>query len=164
MYNRYIKELPIYKVHFDDKEKHQLYISSRTGEVQQFTTQSERIWAYVGVIPHKLYIPALRENTGLWTDVVAVLSVICLLVGISGLYVGLDVCVRRYRKTKIFRSPYRNKMYRWHHVSGIIFSIFIISWSLCIRWLVNFDFPSMYTKSLLCFSDLVFKFPLVLPK
>lgn len=130
MYNRYIKELPIYKIYFDDEEKHQLYISSKTGEVQQFTSFSERAWAYIGAIPHKLYIPALRKNTKLWADTVTVFSLIALFVGLSGLYVGIDACVRRYKNRKKIESPYRKKAYRWHHILGIIFSLFIITWSI----------------------------------
>lgn len=130
MYNRYMKELPIYKVHFDDDEKHQLYISSRTGEVQQFTSFSQRAWAYMGAIPHKFYIPTLRKNTRAWTDTVTVLSLISLLVGITGLFVGIDACVRRYRRKRRIQSPYKIKVYRWHHILGIIFGFFIITWSI----------------------------------
>lgn len=130
MYNRYMKELPVYKVYFDDEEKHQLYISSKSGEVQQFTSFSERAWAYIGAIPHKFYIPALRKNTRVWADTVTALSLVCLFVGITGLYVGIDVSVRRYRYKKRIQSPYRRKAYRWHHILGIIFSFFIITWSI----------------------------------
>lgn len=130
MYNRYMKELPIYKVYFDDKEKHQLYIASKTGEVQQFTSFSERVWAYLGAIPHKLYIPALRKDTRVWANTVTVLSLISLFVGLTGFLVGIDACVRRYRNKKRIQSPYKRKAYRWHHILGIIFSFFIITWSI----------------------------------
>lgn len=130
MYNRYMKELPIYKVHFNDEEKHQLYISSGTGEVQQFTSFSQGAWAYIGAIPHKFYIPALRKDTRVWADTVTVLSLISLLVGITGLYVGIDACVRRYRRKRRIQSPYKRKAYRWHHILGIIFGFFIITWSI----------------------------------
>lgn len=130
MYDRYQKELPIYKVHFDDKEKHQLYISSKTGEVQQFTSFSQRVWAYIGAIPHKLYIPALRKNTRLWTETVTVLSLTGFFAGITGLFVGIDAYIRAYRKKKKIKSPYKKKIYRWHHVLGVIFSFFIITWSI----------------------------------
>ncbi len=130
MYNRYEKELPIYKFYFDDEEKHQLYISSHSGEVQQFTSSSERFWAYIGSIPHKLYIPALRKNTETWINTVTVLAIIGLLAGISGIYVGIDACVRRYRKKKTLESPYRKKWYKWHHITGLVFGLFLISWSV----------------------------------
>ena len=42
------KELPFIKFYFSDNEKHELYISSRTGEVLQYTTQKERFWSWMG--------------------------------------------------------------------------------------------------------------------
>lgn len=130
MYNRYIKELPIYKVSFDDKDGHQLYISSQSGEALQFTSFSERMWAYVGAIPHKLYIPALRQNTKLWADTVTVLAIICLLACLTGVYVGIKAYMIRYKKTKKLGSPYKKTSFKWHHILGIIFGIFLITWSI----------------------------------
>lgn len=130
MYNRYMKELPIYKIHFDDNEKHQLYISSRTGEVQQYTTFSERAWAYVGAIPHKLYFPILRKHTEVWAETVTVLSILCLVAILTGVYLGVNVIIRSYKKSKKIESPYRKQSYRWHHILGLIFSLFLITWCI----------------------------------
>lgn len=130
MFNRYIKELPLYKVYFDDPEKHELYISSRTGEVQQFTNRKERIGSYFGFIPHKLYIPALRGDSKRWAQTFTILSIIALIVGITGVYVGIDAYVRQYRRTKKATSPFRKKAYVWHHVFGIVFGLLLITWSI----------------------------------
>lgn len=130
MYNRYINELPIYKVHYDDEAGNELYISSRSGEVQQFTTFSERAWAYVGAIPHKLYFPFLRKHTKLWADVVTVLSLICLASILTGIYVGIEVYVKNYRKNRKLQSPYKKMSYKWHHIAGMVFCIFLITWSI----------------------------------
>lgn len=130
MYNRYMDELPIYKIHFDDKASNQLYISSRSGEVQQFTSFSERTWAYVGAIPHKLYFPFLRKHTKLWADVVTVLSLICLASILTGIYVGIEVYVKTYRKNRKLKSPYKKLAYKWHHIAGMVFCIFLVTWSI----------------------------------
>lgn len=130
MYNRYIDELPIYKITYDDEAGNQLYISSRSGEVQQFTTFSERAWAYVGAIPHKLYFPFLRKHTKLWADVVTVLSLVCLVSILTGIYVGIEVYVKNYRKNRKLQSPYKKMSYKWHHIAGIVFCIFLITWSI----------------------------------
>lgn len=130
MYNRYVNEMPIYKVYFDDAEKHQLYISSRTGEVQQFTGQSNRTWALLGSIPHKLYIPALRADSKLWANTITTLAVICLIAAITGVYAGLRITIKNYKKSKSIASPYRKQWYKWHHVAGLIFGLFVISWSI----------------------------------
>ena len=45
LYSRYERELPIYRFSFDDDERHQIFVSSRTAEVLQSTTRSQRMWA-----------------------------------------------------------------------------------------------------------------------
>lgn len=130
MYSRYIKEMPIYKVYFDDSEKHQLYISSRTGEVQQFSSRSQRFWAWFGAIPHKLYIPALRENSTVWSNTITTIAVICLITSLAGIYLGVETWIRNYSRTGKSGTPYRKKWYRWHHIAGLIFGVFVVSWSL----------------------------------
>jgi len=59
------KEFPIYKFHFNDPEKHQLYISSVSGEVLQYTDQKSRFWAWLGAIPHWVYFTWLRQDSAL---------------------------------------------------------------------------------------------------
>ena len=66
MYSKYDKLMPIYKFYFDDKEKHELFISGCTGEPQQLTTRSDRFWAWVGAIPHKFYITSVRNDIPTW--------------------------------------------------------------------------------------------------
>jgi hypothetical protein len=63
MYTRYLNEMPIYKLYFTNPEKQQLYISSKTGEVLQFTDKAQRSWAWLGAIPHKFYFPFIRQHT-----------------------------------------------------------------------------------------------------
>lgn len=120
------KEFPIYKFHFDDAEKHQLYIGSKSGEVLQFTTRSERIWAWLGAIPHWVYFTQLRQDTALWGITVIWLSGIGCLMTIAGLWVSIDVWQRSRKGGKGF-SPYRKKWYHWHYVTGIVFGLFVLT-------------------------------------
>lgn len=64
------KELPIYKYHFDDPERHQLYLGSQTGRVLQFTSRKERVWACFSAIPHWVYFTRLRQELQTWWAVV----------------------------------------------------------------------------------------------
>ncbi len=48
----YKREFPIYKFYFDGPEKYQLYVSSRTANILQFTDSDNRFWAWFGAIPH----------------------------------------------------------------------------------------------------------------
>lgn len=130
MYDKYTKELPIYKVHFDDSERHQLYISSRTGEVQQFTNKNERLWAYIGSIPHKLYIPALRQHTDVWINTLTVLASLCFIVCLSGIIIGVRAYYIRYKRGKGISSPYKKRWYKLHNTLGIVFGIFLLAWAI----------------------------------
>lgn len=129
MYSKYEKELPIYKFYFSDDEKRQLYISSRSGEVQQFTDKDSRFWSWVGFIPHTLYIPALRKHTQTWILTITVLASLGLVMCIAGVYVGIDAYYRRYKRKGKFESPYKKRWYWWHHVVGLIFGIFLLTWA-----------------------------------
>lgn len=130
MYSKYEKELPIYKFYFADENGSQLYIASKSGDVQQFTTSVQRFWAWIGAIPHTLYIPALRKHTQLWIDTITLLAMIGLVMCIGGIYVGVDAYYRRYKSKGKFESPYRKKWYWWHHVVGLLFGIFLLTWAV----------------------------------
>lgn len=129
MYTRYTNEMPIYKFYFDDNDKHQLYISSRTGEVQQYTDKNQRFWAWVGAIPHKFYIPVLRKNTDTWIMSLTVGGIIAFVATLSGMYLGIYAIYRKYKVRKKVGSPYKKKWYKWHHISGLIFGVFLTTWA-----------------------------------
>lgn len=120
-------DLPIYKYYFDDAEQHQLYQSSQTGRVIQFTTHSERVWAWLGAIPHWVYFTWLRQDAELWTQVVIWLSGAGCIMVISGLWVGLVRWRQRRKQQKTGITPYKKKWYRWHHVLGLVFGLFALT-------------------------------------
>jgi len=130
MYSSYKRKMPIYKYQFDDDAKHQLYIAANTAEVLQLTNKNERLWAYIGAIPHKLYFPFLRRNTSAWIHTLTTFGIILLIVSITGFYIGIKISRKRYKTTRQLSSPYRKRTYRWHHIGGLIFGIFIITWSI----------------------------------
>lgn len=121
------QELPIYKFYFADKDKHQLYISSQSGEALQFTDQNSRFWAWVGAIPHWIYFTNLRQDAAMWKGVVIWLSGIGCIMCLSGLILGIRTFVKQYRKNKRIRSSYRKFAYKWHHILGFIFGLFVFT-------------------------------------
>lgn len=138
------KEFPIYKFHFGDKEHHQLYIGSQSGEVLQFTTRSERFWAWLGAIPHWVYFTRLRQDAALWSKTVVWLSGIGCLMTIAGLWVGVDIWRRTRKQGKGF-SPYRKRWYHWHYVTGIVFGIFVLTF--CFSGMMSLaDVPAWLSK------------------
>lgn len=141
------KEFPIYKFRFADSDRHELYLSSRTGNVLQFTDRNSRFWAWLGAIPHWVYFTSLRQDTQRWIDVVIWLSGIGCFMCLAGLYLG----IRDYRfalrnkkrslesashplgskKRPLLSSltPYKKRWYRWHHLTGLVFGLFVLTFA-----------------------------------
>lgn len=123
------KEMPIYKIHFSDCDRSQFYLSSQDGEVLQYSNQSERFWAWIGAIPHWVYFKWLRQDIVLWKRTVVCLSALGCVMLIAGLWITVDV----WKKTRSSRSrrfsPYRKKWYHWHYITGIIFGLFVFTFT-----------------------------------
>ncbi len=118
---------PYYEVRLNDAEKTMLYVSSKTGEVRQRTTESLRLWSWLGAIPHWLYFTELRKDTALWTQAVIWTSLGgCFLVAL-GLFVGIRQFRRRHSTGKL-ASPYRGAKF-WHHMLGLVFGILVLTFT-----------------------------------
>lgn len=122
------KHFPIYKFKFTDEDKTQIYVSSVTGDVLQCTNREERFWAWLGAIPHWVYFTQLRQDVDLWIKSVVWLSALGALMTIAGLYIGIHGYRVSRKKQGKWRSPYKKKWYYWHHVTGIIFGLFVLTW------------------------------------
>jgi hypothetical protein len=73
-----------------------------------------------------VYFTWLRQNTDLWNTVVAWLAGIGCLVTIAGLWIGIHAW-RQSRKKKKGISYYRKKWYRWHHIFGLFFGLYTLT-------------------------------------
>ncbi len=124
---RYDPLRPFYLIDLGDDASTKLYVSSRSGEVALDTNRRERIWNWLGSIPHWIYPTILRKDGALWRQVILWSSGICLVVGITGIWIGIlrMRLKRRYANGNI--TPYRGWM-AWHHVTGLIAGIFILTW------------------------------------
>ena len=127
-FGRLKQELPIYKFYFNDTNKSQLYISSKSGEVLQYTTWKSRFWSWVGAIPHWVYFTRLRQDIDLWKTTVIILSAIGVLMTIAGIYVGIHAYLKARRMRGRWVSPYKKRWYYWHHVTGFLFGLFVLTW------------------------------------
>ncbi|MDR1716963.1 MAG: PepSY domain-containing protein [Prevotella sp.] len=121
------KDFPIYKFYFGDEGKSQLYVSSVSGDALQFTDKDSRFWAWLGAIPHWVYFTSLRQNSQQWMDVVIWLSGIGSVMCIAGLILGIRSYIKEYRRKKKMKSPYRKFAYKWHHILGFMFGIFVFT-------------------------------------
>lgn len=124
---RYDPLRPFYLISLGDEAGTRLYVSSRSGEIVLDTSRTERIWNWLGSIPHWIYPTVLRKDAPLWRSVVLWMSGICMIVAVTGIWIGiLRVRLkRRYASGSV--TPYRGWM-AWHHVTGLIAGIFIMTW------------------------------------
>lgn len=119
---------PLWKVELEGSAGTVLYVSSVTGSVVLDTNATERFWNWLGSIPHWLYPRILREEQSVWRQVVMWVSGPCIIVTITGIWIGLmrlKMGQRRFSKGRM--TPYHGWM-KWHHVSGLIGSAFLLLW------------------------------------
>jgi hypothetical protein len=118
---------PLYQIRLNDPEQTLLYVSSTSGEVQQRTTASLRLWTWLGAIPHWLYFTELRRNGALWGQVIIWTSLAGCFLTVLGLFVGIRQFRRRH-STGNLSSPYRGPKF-WHHMLGLVFGVLVLTWT-----------------------------------
>lgn len=124
---RYDSLRPLFLVSLGDQERTELYISARTGELALDTTRRERIWNWLGSIPHWIYPTILRRDGATWRLVVLWISGICIVVAVTGFWIGILRLRWRRRYVRGRVTPYRGWMV-WHHIAGLIGGIFVLTW------------------------------------
>lgn len=127
---------PLHRIAIDDGRGTELYVSAKTGEVMRDTHRAERFWNWLGSVPHWLYFTPIRKDPPLWRQVVLWTSGPCVVVAITGIWIGwLRLRVRRrFAHGSIAgTSPYRGWM-AWHHVAGLAGALFLLFW-LISGWL-----------------------------
>jgi len=114
---------PLWRIEMNDAAHTRVHIAAGSGEIVQHSTAWERGWNWVGAIPHWLYLTAIRQHPEFWRQLVMWTSGPLLLVGISGVWIGILRLVRRGR----WQSPYRGWMW-WHHWLGLIGGLTLLTW------------------------------------
>jgi PepSY-associated TM region len=117
---------PMFRFGLGDEAGTELYVSGLSGRAVQMTTARERFWNWLGAVPHWLYFTELRRHAGAWSQVMIYASLLgCFLAGI-GIYLG----VRQMAARPAGRwSPYVG-FNLWHHIAGLAFGIFALTWVL----------------------------------
>jgi uncharacterized iron-regulated membrane protein len=118
---------PMFLIALGDAEGTQLYVSARSGEVVLDTTRRERVWNWLGSIPHWIYPKVLRKDADLWRQVVLWISGVCMVVAASGIWIGILRVRLRRRYAGGAVTPYRGWM-AWHHVTGFFAGVFVVTW------------------------------------
>jgi hypothetical protein len=120
----YNADRPLYKIAAGDAAGTQWYVSSSSGEVVLDTTARERTWNWFGAVTHWLYPLALRQQGAAWAQIVIWTSLIGTFLTLTGIWLGI-VQIRAGRTRRL--SPYSG-WNLWHHVSGLVFGILLLTW------------------------------------
>lgn len=119
---------PLWKVDLAGPGGRVLYVSSRTGAVVLDTNSRERFWNWIGSVPHWIYPTVLRQDGAAWRQVVLWVSGPCILVAVTGMWIGmLRVRIGRRRFGGARMTPYRGAM-AWHHVTGLVGGLALLGW------------------------------------
>lgn len=123
--------LPIYKCYIKDEAHTHLYISAVNGRVVQETTRKSRWAARLGAIPHWIYFKSVRLKTDFWLSLVYWISLLGVLASLSGLILGfIRLKRRRKRANWSDMSIYKKFWYKWHHITGFVFGLFVFTFIL----------------------------------
>ena len=124
---RYDPLRPLYQIALGDPAGTRLYVSARSGEIVIDTSLTERVWNWLGSIPHWIYPTVLRQDGALWRQVILWVSGICLVVAASGIWIGILRVRLRKRYNGGAITPYSGWM-AWHHVTGFFAGVFVLTW------------------------------------
>jgi hypothetical protein len=134
---------PFYRVHLNDSEGTDLYVSARTGEVLQRTRFAQRAWNWSGAVLHWIYFTPLRKSWSAWNQVVWWVSLVALLSSAVGTWLGLLRMASNRTAGRRGLSPFRGWM-RWHHIIGLFSSVIVVSWMLS-GWL-SMDHGRLFSR------------------
>ncbi len=112
----------VHHLKFNDDAATEIYISN-SGEVIQDTNRRERALAWMGAIPHWLYLTALRSKPRIWTQVVIWTAVAGTFLTVAGLFLGISRLNWRGPR----RFPFRG-LWNWHHIAGVFFGVLTLTW------------------------------------
>lgn len=119
-FNQLMVHLPIYRVIGEDQSY--TYVSSQTGELLQHNTVSGRRWAWIGSLPHYVYITPLRRDVDTWSTTVIWISGLCTISVILGLIIAIRFLVRNHKL-----NMFRKRSWQWHYTFGLIFGISMLA-------------------------------------
>jgi len=124
-WEKYKDYFPIYKYRMNDGKKTVLYVSSVTGEIVQETNRTTRLWAYLGAMPHWVYIKQLRLHADCWKNTIIIISALGSVMCLVGLWLGLSYSRKAWKRKRTISSitPYKHFWFRWHHIFGLLFGL-----------------------------------------
>jgi uncharacterized iron-regulated membrane protein len=122
----FVPLLPAYAIQLNDPAITTLYVSTVTGEVFHDVNRREKFLAWLGPIPHWIYLKILiiKPNRPIWSQLIIWTSLLGTIMCFSGIIAGII----RWKRKKI--SPYKKRWLKWHHYTGLVFGLFTFTWVL----------------------------------
>ena len=124
---RFAPHRPLWKVQLNDVDGHEVYVSSKTGEVVMDTTVFERRWNWIGAVIHWLYVPVLRRHWAVWDQTVWWLAAVGVMTAVTGLALGIQHLYRGKGQRK--KRPFSG-VRRAHHLVGLAIGAVVFTWLL----------------------------------
>lgn len=117
---------PLHRVQMHDDANTVLYVSSSTGEVVRDAPLWERRWNFVGPWLHWLHM--FRSPEVVWRAVLYTTCLIGFALAVTGIVLGISRWRFRGKYPSGRKTPYREPYMRWHHISGLLFSLITLLW------------------------------------
>ncbi len=120
--------LPMHRIALNDAADTVYYVSQHTGEAVMRTDRASRVLGTSGYLLHTLFF--FRQKAW-WGGLLQVLSWSGLIMCVLGVIFGIVrfSMSRQFRHSgERWRSPYTGIM-KWHHYAGLLFMLFVITWS-----------------------------------
>lgn len=125
--------LPAYRVSFQRPKRVDVYVDAATGEVMAVVGTRERITLIFGAELHYLKFGPLRltKYTTLRFIIMGALATAVLVSGVSGLFYGVPLLLRRRWRWMQGRLVQRSTLLRAaHHCLGVVAGVFVVGWGL----------------------------------
>ena len=121
---------PVYRVRFGDHAQTAVYVSRNSGALPAVVTRATRITTWLGTVPHWLYFMWLYyDHPDAWEWVNLILPGVAVGLAVTGIILGVYQLFPRRRRGEWRMSGYHG-MSLWHHVTGVVFGLLVLTWAL----------------------------------
>jgi hypothetical protein len=119
---------PAYRVEFDDPRHSTAYVNRKAGYVVGLVTDRTRWTTWFGTVPHWLYFKWLYHRLTLWLWVSYLLPGVAAVGALTGVIIGTYQLFPKRHRGQWRVSAYHG-VSKWHHVTGIVFGLLVLTWS-----------------------------------
>ena len=121
---------PVYRVRFADAAATAVYVARNSGAVPAIVNRTTRVTTWLGTVPHWLYFMWLYyDHPSAWIWANLVLPGVAVGLALTGITLGVYQLFPR-RRRGVWRISGYHGMSLWHHVTGVVFGLLVLTWAL----------------------------------